>query len=183
MWQSRVEIEGYSVAYFDCIAAFEALYRWTFIKSGAHMHFVDSWCIDKGCMSPALNWSSARWHFKHSNVIEISDGITFDFYTGLPHHFLVYVIVLFLMDHLHRLVYVQIRSLLPLALPLKSADHKYMSSHQRNCHLFWNLNLQPCTVSTKQRRLVRDWNLWWDLKGTLLLILEEVPLILPLITL
>ena len=27
MWQSRVEIEGYSVVYFDCIAAFEALYR------------------------------------------------------------------------------------------------------------------------------------------------------------
>ena len=27
MWQSRVEIEGFSVAYFDCIAAFEALYR------------------------------------------------------------------------------------------------------------------------------------------------------------
>ena len=27
MWQSRVEIEGYPVAYFDRIAAFEAPYR------------------------------------------------------------------------------------------------------------------------------------------------------------
>ena len=27
MWQSRVEIEGYSVAYFDRLAAFEAPYR------------------------------------------------------------------------------------------------------------------------------------------------------------
>ena len=27
MWQSRVEIEGYSVTYFDRIAAFEAPYR------------------------------------------------------------------------------------------------------------------------------------------------------------
>ena len=27
MWQSRVEIEGYSVTYFDCIAAFKVLYR------------------------------------------------------------------------------------------------------------------------------------------------------------
>ena len=27
VWQSRVEIEGYSVAYFDRIAAFEAPYR------------------------------------------------------------------------------------------------------------------------------------------------------------
>ena len=41
MWQSRVEIEGYSVAYFDCIAAFEAPYRWTSVKGEAHMRFVD----------------------------------------------------------------------------------------------------------------------------------------------
>ena len=27
MWQSRVEIEGYSIAYFDCIVAFEVPYR------------------------------------------------------------------------------------------------------------------------------------------------------------
>ena len=27
MWQSRVEIEGYSIAYFDHIAAFKAPYR------------------------------------------------------------------------------------------------------------------------------------------------------------
>ena len=26
MWQSRAEIEDYSIVYFDCIAAFEALY-------------------------------------------------------------------------------------------------------------------------------------------------------------
>ena len=42
MWQSRVEIEGYFVVYFDCIAAFEAPYRCTCVKGGAHMHFVDS---------------------------------------------------------------------------------------------------------------------------------------------
>ena len=35
MWQSRVEIEHYSIAYFDQITAFEALYRST--KGGAHM--------------------------------------------------------------------------------------------------------------------------------------------------
>ena len=35
-------------------------------------------------MSPALNGSSAIRHFKHSNVIEIRDRITFDFYMGLP---------------------------------------------------------------------------------------------------
>ena len=42
MWQSRVEIEGYSVAYFDRIATFEAPYRWTSVKGGAHMRYVDS---------------------------------------------------------------------------------------------------------------------------------------------
>ena len=36
-------------------------------------------------MSPALNGSSAIRCFKGSNVIEIHDRITFDFYTGLPH--------------------------------------------------------------------------------------------------
>ena len=41
MWKSRVEIEGYSVPYFDHIATFEALYRWTSVKGGAHMRFVD----------------------------------------------------------------------------------------------------------------------------------------------
>ena len=35
-------------------------------------------------MSPALNGSSAIRLFEHSDAIEIRDGITFDFYTGLP---------------------------------------------------------------------------------------------------
>ena len=34
---------------------------------------------------PALNRSSEISRFKHSNAIEIRDGIIFDFYTGLPH--------------------------------------------------------------------------------------------------
>ena len=42
MWQSHVEIEGYSVVYFNCIAAFEVPYRWTSVKGGPHMCFVDS---------------------------------------------------------------------------------------------------------------------------------------------
>ena len=41
MWQSCVEIEGYSVVYLDRIAAFKAPYRWTSVKGGAHMRFVD----------------------------------------------------------------------------------------------------------------------------------------------
>ena len=36
-------------------------------------------------MFPTLNGSSAIRHFKHSDAIEIHNGITFDFYTVLPH--------------------------------------------------------------------------------------------------
>ena len=35
MWQSRVEIEYYSVAYFDRVTAFKAPYLGTSVKSGA----------------------------------------------------------------------------------------------------------------------------------------------------
>ena len=36
-------------------------------------------------MSPALNRSSALWHFEGNDAIKIHDGITLDFYMGLPH--------------------------------------------------------------------------------------------------
>ena len=39
-------------------------------------------------MSPALNGNSAIRRFEGSNVIEIRDGISFDFYRGLPHMYL-----------------------------------------------------------------------------------------------
>ena len=41
--------------------------------------------ICKACMTPVSNGSSAIRHFKHSDGIEIRYGITFSFYTGLPH--------------------------------------------------------------------------------------------------
>ena len=47
MWQSRVEIEDYSVAYFDRITVFEAPYRWTSVKGGAHTRFVDAWIANE----------------------------------------------------------------------------------------------------------------------------------------
>ena len=36
-------------------------------------------------MSPALNGSTALQRFKYSNAVEICNGITFNFYLGLPH--------------------------------------------------------------------------------------------------
>ena len=46
MWQSRVEIEHYSIAYFNRVTAFEALYRSTSIKGGARTCYVDLSDID-----------------------------------------------------------------------------------------------------------------------------------------
>ena len=40
-------------------------------------------------MSPVLNGSSAILCFEGSDTIKICDGITFDFYTGLPSYVLV----------------------------------------------------------------------------------------------
>ena len=47
--------------------------------------FIRYSCIYEVRMSPTLNGSSVIQHFECSNVIEIRDGITFDFHTGLPH--------------------------------------------------------------------------------------------------
>ena len=89
MWQSRVEIKYYSVAYFDRITAFKAPYRWISVKGGAHNYalrrLVIYSCIYEVHMSPGLNGSSVIRCFKHSDAIEIHDRIIFNFYTGLSH--------------------------------------------------------------------------------------------------
>ena len=51
VWQFHVEIEGYSVAYFDHITVFEVPYRWTSVKGGAHMPYL---CIYKARWAPPL---------------------------------------------------------------------------------------------------------------------------------
>ena len=51
MWQSPVEIKGYSVAYFDRITVFEVPFRWTSIKGGAHMCFEDAWTSNESMKS------------------------------------------------------------------------------------------------------------------------------------
>ena len=42
-------------------------------------------------MSPALSGSSVIWHFEGNDAIKIHDGITFEFYTGLPHVYYIYM--------------------------------------------------------------------------------------------
>ena len=83
MWQSRIENEHYSVAYFDHTRTFTTLYLRTSVKGGAHTCCVEASHID--ILSPALNGSSEIRRFEHAYAIEIRDGITFVFYSGLPH--------------------------------------------------------------------------------------------------
>ena len=87
MWQSRVEIEHYSIAYFDHVTAFEALYRSTSIKGGARMCYVDLSDIDGASlhMSPVFNGSTAIQRIERGNTVEIRNGIMFQFLPGLPH--------------------------------------------------------------------------------------------------
>ena len=85
IWQSHVEIEHYSVAYFTCITsavAWKFRYRWGSYTLGKLMN---TYHIYTARLSPALSRSSALEHFERSNVSEIRNGILFDFYLGLPH--------------------------------------------------------------------------------------------------
>ena len=54
---------------------------------GAHTHCVDVSLSDfyTLCMSAILNKSSEIHRFKHSDVLEICDGIMFVFYSALSH--------------------------------------------------------------------------------------------------
>ena len=92
LWQSHVEIEDYSVMFFNHTAVFEVSYCSTSIKGGGHTYvctcFLMCECLmsphTSPHMSPTLNESSAIQRFECSDAIEIRDGILFDFYTGLP---------------------------------------------------------------------------------------------------
>ena len=79
MWQSRVEIEGYSITYFNHITAFEAVYHWTSIKGGAHMCFVDLLDIHA---STKYVWAPP-WKFSDA-PLQICDRIILES-SGLPH--------------------------------------------------------------------------------------------------
>ena len=77
MWQSQVEIKHYSIAYFNCITAFEAFLRRTSVKGRAHYicKLMNTYLIHTAHVSPALNRSSVLEHFECSNAIEICNGI------------------------------------------------------------------------------------------------------------
>ena len=82
---SEIQLDGYSVAYFNCITTPEAPYCGTVIKGAAHMRFiniVDIYTSTKPVWVPTLTVV----HFECGDVIEIWDGIIFDFYARLSRY-------------------------------------------------------------------------------------------------
>ena len=102
MWQSRVEIEGYFFAYFECIAAFEAPYCWTSSKGGAHIPFVDSLDIHapmKHVWAPPL--TEVQWYGASNTAMRLKYA-TFDFCTGLLqiiYRFTKKTMIIYICDH------------------------------------------------------------------------------------
>ena len=94
MWQSQVEIKQYFVAYFVCTLRSNhstvELPLWAVAVGGGRCSYVlgklmNTYHVYTAHMSLTLNGSSALGRFKRSNVIEIHNGIMFDFYPGLPY--------------------------------------------------------------------------------------------------
>ena len=88
IWQSWVEIKHYSIAYFDCITTFKALWRRTSVKGSYVLRrlirYSCTFTARTVCMSLVLNRSSVLQRFERGNAVEIHNGIMFDFYLGLP---------------------------------------------------------------------------------------------------
>ena len=51
LWQSQVEIEHYSVAYFNRVTMFKVLLCTTSVKGGAHMRYIDLSAIHASSLS------------------------------------------------------------------------------------------------------------------------------------
>ena len=71
LWQSRVEIEHYSISHFNRITAFEALKHSTSVMGGAYTRYVNSQILDmfsQHICAPTLNGGSALQCYKHSNT-------------------------------------------------------------------------------------------------------------------
>ena len=85
VWQSQVEIEHYSVAYFDYRVR-SAVARNFHREQGSYTQhkYMNTGHVYSARMSPALNRSSALQCFKCGNTIKICNRVRFDFYPGLP---------------------------------------------------------------------------------------------------
>ena len=82
---SKIRLDGYSVAYFNCITTPEAPYHRTSIKGAAHMCLINIVDIHTS-MKPVWVPTLTVVHFECGDVISIWDGIIFDFYARLSRY-------------------------------------------------------------------------------------------------
>ena len=71
-----VEIEHYSIVYFECITEFDTLLRWASAEGRAHMRYVNSWLSDvpiKRIWTPPL---AEAHHYSASNSVMCSNYVT-----------------------------------------------------------------------------------------------------------
>ena len=116
MWQSRVEIGHYYVVYFNCIIVFEALYRRTSTKGGAHTH-----C--NRCAKTSIYMQYA-WAPPLTEVLHFS-RIVLDFYPGVQHvHSSSFSCCLFGIKCVYALKNITIWSIFPLYICGTAFCHK-----------------------------------------------------------
>ena len=87
MWQSRVEIEQYSVPYL--------IGHSISITGGGNARCVNSWILDTFTQCIWAPPITEVLRFECGNAIEIRNEIKFNFYSGLPHLCLIYVCMYF----------------------------------------------------------------------------------------
>ena len=104
MWQSRVEIEQYSIVQLTVLPRLKRCCAKLPLRAGlihaAKMHeYLISLCT---CMSPTFNGSSALQHFERGNAVKICNGIMFDFYLGLPHMYVCMYVGMYVRMYMYR---------------------------------------------------------------------------------
>ena len=93
MWQSQVEIEHYSVAYFDCITTFKVLKRSTSLKGGAYTRYVDLSGIDAASLhiwappiTEVLYYSASSRNMQQNNVRFLPGTATYTLFSSWIAH-------------------------------------------------------------------------------------------------
>ena len=82
-WDIHVAVMGRNRTLFRCI--FRLRYHVQSTELSLRAELIHAMYIFAAIMSPALNGYLALQHFEHGNVVELCNGILFDFYTSLYH--------------------------------------------------------------------------------------------------
>ena len=158
MWQSHVEIKDYSVEYFNCVAAFKALYHWT-----QHIHtstkhisvppckFSDTvlwmqWC-DQNMRRNNLQISTRDCHKQYFNLCHLHCS-WMPCLKMAPWHCAVTVILLHCCTSRSRWMKVSLKT---------SWDYTWLRQHLECSCTSYYLLLIRCILSTTIRHLATAW--------------------------